>query len=125
MFLIHPNGNDLTNIHPTGPTALCQGMPDWSPKGNKIACAMSGLPAHVTFDIVTFNIDGSGLTALTNSNDQDNEPRWAPTGTHLLFSRYIGGHFQTFRINADGSHDTRISQNSNDEYGADWSPIVR
>jgi len=76
--------------------------------------------------IYTINPDGSGITQLTPSGSGtfDRLPAWSPDGTKIAFGR------TTFQIsapeiyvmNADGSNQTRITNNSTSDRQPSWSP---
>ena len=85
---------------------------------------MTGVPGHL-WGIFTLDPNGSGLTAITNSQGQQDDPAWAPTGTHLTDAKVVIGRFQIFRIRADGAGVVNLSNNGSNEYGARWSPIFR
>jgi hypothetical protein len=77
--------------------------PSWSPDGAKIAFArvVSG-----SLDVFTVNIDGTGLTNLTNSPETEDYPAWSPDGTKIAFSRDDG---QVWVMNRDGSSPFRVT----------------
>jgi Tol biopolymer transport system component len=62
-------------IRGQGPDGLIMWGPIWSPDGSKIAFAAS---RGTDDDIYTVNADGSGLTQLTNTPDEDAMPAWQP-----------------------------------------------
>lgn len=61
------------------------------------------------------NPDGSGLNQLTpgygNSTCTagDEEPRWSPDGTKIVFTRTQNGAQEIWTMNADGSNQTRLT----------------
>jgi hypothetical protein len=69
------------------------------------------------YDIYTVNPDGTGLTNLTNSPEDEVHPAWSPDGKKIAFSRYP----YLWTMNADGSGQ---SQPSTPFYAYDpaWSP---
>jgi len=94
---------------------------DISPNGQRIACVGYIDATFNTWSIHVFNIDGTGLTRLTNtSNVMDSEPKWSPDGTQLAFTRF----YQNFQkeelwlMNADGSNQHYIGV---DGFAAKWS----
>jgi TolB protein len=100
-------------------------------EGSSIALARDG--KRLTFysnadgnlEIYTANVDGSGLTRLTNEPAQDVSPRWSPDGSRILFlSARIGGypHYRLFVMNADGSNQHVVGDGQGADWWADWSP---
>lgn len=74
-------------------------------------------------DIYLINVDGSGLTAVTDDAGWDNWPSWSPDGSKLAFTcrrptPSSGGGICT--INADGSERKQLT-NTN-EWEPSWSP---
>jgi Tol biopolymer transport system component len=68
--------------------------------------------------IVTANADGSGLTTLTAGY----WPAWSPDGTKIAYSAPVGGLLQIFVMNADGSGQTRLTNDSGSDLTPTWSP---
>lgn len=74
-------------------------------------------------DIYLINVDGSGLTAVTDDAGWDNWPSWSPDGNRLAFTcrrptASSGGGICT--INVDGSERKQLT-NTN-EWEPSWSP---
>jgi Tol biopolymer transport system component len=76
---------------------------------------------------------GSGLLALTNSSGGNSDPIWSPNGTQIAFvswrdSQYPndckGGdcNFEIYIMNADGSNQTRLTDNPAEDWSPVWSP---
>jgi len=55
-------------------------------------------------DIYVINTDGTGLTALTSTPENECYPTWSPDGSKIAFARRKGGHFVISVMNADGSN---------------------
>ena len=87
--------------------------PAWSSDGSRIAYACrrgAPTPAGVpTFEICVMNADGSGQMQLTFNNLPDFTPSWSLDGTQIVFHRELGGREQLFRMNADGTAVTQIT----------------
>jgi Tol biopolymer transport system component len=85
--------------------------PAWSPDGTRIAylCRAGGSD----FEICVMNADGTGQTPLTVNTVLDATPTWSPDGQQIVFHRPVGGRFQLFVINADGSDETDGTQLTN------------
>ncbi|MGV8025020.1 MAG: TolB family protein [Anaerolineaceae bacterium] len=85
--------NSLENEH----------YPCWSPDGLKIV--FSRTDENNSSDIFVINLDGSGLTNLTNTPDTvERYPTWSPDGKEILFTGLGGNHHGTNIMNADGTN---------------------
>lgn len=92
-------------------------FPDVSPDGNKVVFA-SFLGSSLTgpgFEIFTANMDGTGLTRLTNANGSERDPHWSPDGSKIVFVSErdepdpINPNQEIYVMNADGSGQTRLT----------------
>ncbi|HOZ50017.1 MAG TPA: hypothetical protein PK468_25695 [Candidatus Hydrogenedentes bacterium] len=83
---------------------------------------------HASHDIYVVNADGTGLTALTTTPENECYPAWSPDGSQIVFARRKGGHFVISLMNSDGSnmHDLfepDLSQSADSvECTPVWSP---
>lgn len=75
-----------------------------------------------TDQIYIMNVDGSGLTNLSNNADYDASPEWSPDGKRIAFDSSRTDSYQIYVMNADGSGQTRLSNNSASERSPTWSP---
>jgi len=76
--------------------------PDWSPAGGQIAFSHNG-------DIFVINTDGSGETNLTNSEEQDEQPKFSPDGEQIAWKKTIGNGNFIYVMNADGSDPMQVT----------------
>lgn len=129
VYTINPDGTDeriLTDL----PTR--DGDPSWSPDGTKIAFESfrdDGSEAYV------MNADGTGVTRLTfNGPPEDRGTNWSADGSQIVFhsARFPTaepgpGHsaLEVFLMNADGSDQTRLTENNFQDALADISPQGR
>lgn len=92
--------------------------PNWSPQGDRIAFVSAEAGND---EIYTMAPDGSDLRRLTfNTWEWDQHPSWSPDGSRILFSSNRGaGRRQLWIMNADGSGQRDISQNTY----SDWDPV--
>ena len=73
-------------------------------------------------EIYVVNIEGSGLTNVTNNPGNDVHPRWSPDGARILFmSDRRGGDPEPFVMNADGSGQRRLTLASDEDAVARWA----
>src|SRR5437867_688601 len=114
-------------------------QPSWSPDGTRIAIA--GDPVDQScygLDLYVVNVDGSGLTRLTNSVFWEGRPVWSPDGSKIAFMRatrpgdshleMLGPQAGTvyawdiYVINADGTGETRLTDWKGYDGEPVWSP---
>lgn len=129
-YTMNSDGSDQSRLTHNGYVFEIQ----WSPDGSKIAFTSS-----LDFQIYVINVDGSNETRLTNLG-YNTYPRWSPDGKKIVFvsSRNTDSDADYFRkysfdtalllgheiyvMNSDGSNQTRLTNNQqNDEY-PEWSP---
>ena len=94
--------------------------PDVAPNG-RVVFRDSRQGVNVNDDIAVMDADGSDLTGLTRTPD-DNEwgPAWSPDGSKIAFSSDAEGVPHIYEMDADGSHVRRLSDVEG-EYPT-WSP---
>jgi Tol biopolymer transport system component len=69
-------------------------------------------------DIYSMELDGTLQTRLTTSPAYDDQPKWSPDGTKIVFMSDRDGNFEIYTMNADGSTQTRVTSN----FAADGFP---
>ena len=98
----------VMNADGTGQVALTttpsvdEDYPSWSPDGTKIVFSRDG-------DIATVAADGTGLVPLTATEQVEIEPDWSPDGTRIVYRSGINANDEIWRMNANGSGVTNIS----------------
>jgi TolB protein len=101
---------------PSSPAGLFfQVEPAWSPDGRKIAF-VSGRDG--VGHIFVMNWDGSGLTRVTNTKQDDHHPSWSPDGRYLVFSREGA----LFRASAIGGPARRVGRGLGNASDPAYSP---
>ncbi|MDQ1523137.1 MAG: TolB protein, partial [Pyrinomonadaceae bacterium] len=108
--------------------------PAWSPDGQKIAYASespASVPPLTYFEVFTINADGTGRTRITNTQTPSqvshaDQPAWSPDGRKIVFasnrSNTGGGGGELYVVNADGSNEVRLTNDSTDDSLPTWSP---
>jgi Tol biopolymer transport system component len=81
--------------------------PSWSPDGQRIAFAAEEPPSN--WEIFVTNVDGSGLTRLTNNSAWEGDPAWSPDGQHIAFVSDGDGNYEIYVMNADGTNAIRLT----------------
>jgi len=99
-------------------------QPRFSPDGGKLVFH-SYLPVKgaAVYDIYSINIDGSGLTQLTQNTGGDNfAPSYSPDGSKIVFSSNRTGTYQLYLMNPDGSGQARLTDNAVNDYWPVFNP---
>lgn len=94
--------------------------PAWTPDGSKIAFVSDRLGKPQIF---VMDANGGNVRRLITSGSYNVNPSWSPKGDKLAFARMAGG-FQIFVANADGSNETQLTFEGNNERPR-WSPDGR
>lgn len=89
-------------ITPMGPSYLH----GWSPDGSTLAyCA----ERNGDYDVYTIPVEGGVETRLTDVVGLDDGCEYSPCGRHIWFNSVRSGLMQVWRMNADGSEQTRMT----------------
>ncbi len=100
--------------------------PAWSPAGSKIAFISN---RDYSFGLYTMNADGTNVQLVTDQALDPAGPAWSPDGKKIAFT---AGHriviepnrpvVDIYVINADGTGQTKLTDNSGENEGPTWSP---
>jgi hypothetical protein len=112
---------EIDTVRPdgTGLTPIGNGFgSNWSPDGSKLAFVR----IEGDYEIYVMNVDGSGVTKLTDNSIYDDGPAWSPTGKKLAFTRLgTGGITTLYTMNPDGTSPAPVT--TQDASDPDWQPI--
>jgi Tol biopolymer transport system component len=73
-------------------------------------------------DIYVMGLDGSNQTRLTSHPAYDDQPKWSPDGSRIVFMSDRSGNFDVYSMNADGTNQTRLTSSPAAEGFPVWSP---
>ena len=104
--------------------------PAWSPNGAHIAFASE---RNGNIEIYKMGAGGENQTRLTNTPGFDSynvDPVWSPDGGYIAFAseRYEQDHsfdWEVYKMRADGSGQTRLTYNTQDDIDPAFSPDGR
>jgi TolB protein len=110
---------DKTGGHPTRLTInpALDLYPAWSPDGKQLAFVSDRLGKPQIF---VMNANGGDVRRLTTSGNYNVNPRWSPKGDKIAYSRMTNEGFNIFTISPDGSSDTQLTFEGNNE-NPSWS----
>lgn len=111
VFVLPASGGEPREVTPDGPSY----WHGWSPDGKTLAFVGE---RKGEFDIYTVPAAGGPETRLTDAPGLDDGPDYDKAG-NIWFNSVRTGHMQIWRMKADGSHQTRMT--NDDAYG-DWFP---
>jgi Tol biopolymer transport system component len=114
IYTINADGSGLTQLTFN---AEEERGPDWSPDGSRIvyACRKGDPPTPggvLTFEICAMNADGTNQVRLTFNGVPDLTPTWSIDGSQIVFHRTVSGRAQLFRMNADGTGVTQLTNSA-------------
>src|SRR5262249_25299107 len=127
IWTMNANGTSLTNI--TNNSSVDDYDPAYSRDGTKIVFSSDG-PAGVSpFNLWTVNSDGTTRVNLTNDSNFNHDRDfpyysldWSQIVFMASFTEYQNGIDQIHVINANGSGETNISNNTSNDVDPSWGP---
>lgn len=118
VFTFNPNGTELEATNLTNSAAF-DGRPKFSPDGRQILFESN---RDGPTELYIMNANGSGVRRLTFGGGSTGGT-WHPDGSQIAFQRVIPGFsFEIFKINVDGTGETRLTFNPTEDSLPTWSP---
>ena len=126
VWVINSDGTGETQLATF--TANAGGRPHFSPDGSKIVFDWDiSFGGSLRGQIFIMNADGSSLLNITNNSSIDDyDPAYSPDGTKIVFSSdrpdsfELGANYQIHVMNADGTGETNISNNTSNDVDPSW-----
>lgn len=134
IFVTAPNGARLINL--TNNPAYDYSA-NWSPDGSRIAFVSDRDSGNSEYsfnsEIYLMNADGTGVARLTTmdpdlvraDNRANYDPHWSPDGHRIAFVSRRDGNEEIYVMNADGSGQTNLTNNTAWDTSPVWSPDGR
>lgn len=111
LYTMIPDGSEVNQITDN---SASERFPDISPDGTEIVYSQDQ-------NIWVVNADGTNPVQLTTSG-QDFSPVWSPDGSQIMYTSNSDGDGEIMVMDADGSAQTKITDNSDVDFGSSWSP---
>ena len=126
IAVINPDGTGLVNLTPDDERLgqSYEACPRWSPDGSRIAFISRPVEGPADSDVFVVDADGSNMTQLTHSPNDDGCPVWSLDGTRIIYSvwRDVGELYDVpdmWIMNADGSDPQLLTEHGTNPV---WSP---
>lgn len=124
IYIMNVDGSSQTRVTHTNANDYIVSSYTWSPDGKKVAFTLDVFTtmAPLGTTIYVINIDGTGLTQLTNAQGINHSPSWSPDGNLISFVSEDDGNFEIYTMNTDGSNKVCLTNNESSDYAPVWSP---
>lgn len=125
VCLANADGSAVVNLTSGGNGT--SSYPSWTPDGRIVFMSTRDIPAgRFASEIYIMNADGSGITRLTDSNEEayNAYPRVSPDGSQIVFesNRDVPTGSELYVMNIDGSEVRRITEDGVPNMNPVWSP---
>jgi Tol biopolymer transport system component len=117
---------DADGTHPQQLTQNARGnlLAAWSPDSARLAFISQDGTRNETAEVYTINADGSDERRLTENRAWEYGVTWSPDGRQLAYGSNMGGGWQIWRMNADGSNQYPLATPAHGN-APRWSPDGR
>ena len=123
IYDVNIQGTDLRQLT-FPPDVSYDAAPAWSPDGSLLAFQrFTSTPdgANAPQRIFVVERDGSGLRQLSQfAAGQDWTPAWSRDGSRIAFAHEIGGEFDIYVVNVDGTEQRRLTLNGGIQFRPAW-----
>ena len=128
IYVMNSDGTGQTNLTNLAGLNL---TPAWSPDGERILYTRY---RQLTPEVYVMDSDGTGQTNITQHAATDGWASWSPDGGKIAFASNRHGDWQAdplwlptlgtsiYKMNADGTGITRMTNNTSTDVGPLWSP---
>ncbi|MFN8372372.1 MAG: hypothetical protein U0694_05790 [Anaerolineae bacterium] len=104
-------------------TEADEGMPRWSPDGERVVFMSSEEPADIdSYEIFVMDADGDNLEQITDNNDADRFPSWSPDGERIIFHSNRDGDYELYTMTPEGDDVEQLTDNDWNDARAAYSP---
>ncbi len=124
IFVMNIDGSGVVQL--TNNSAR-EATPRWSPNGTRIVFVRRQAPRNLD-EIFVMNADGSGVTQLTSGprtsvREPDNfDPTFSPDAMQIAFTSNRDGNDEIYVMDANGSHQVRLTNDRGADQRPAWSP---
>ena len=87
---------------------------------SKLALCLNHGEGYDYTELYTMEIDGSGITRLTNNTQWDLYPNWSPDSSEIAFLSWRNSSLDIWRMNADGANQRLIYDSGGHDSDINW-----
>ena len=116
IYSMDSSGSEKTKLTDNDYT---EGYPHFNPSGKGIVFS-SNMDGN--YEIYTMDNDGTNVARWTNNEFRDDAPRWHRGGGKFAFHSDRDDHYNIYSIDVSTGQTDQITEASEDERYADWSP---
>jgi len=118
---LHHTKGASTIRNPFISSARQEGMPQFSPDGNRIVFSSARSSRPDNYEIFVCDSDGSNVLQLTSLGALAGAPHWSPDGERIAFDSEMEGNWAIYVIRANGGKPQRITTDTAHDDAPSWS----